>query len=219
MKDTIPHLYSQLASVEIHLRPFPHHGLSRDHVVRHRSGIRVWLAEHPLRIVWLPFTIAGEMLVCQNGTRNTLHADRGRVISLPRVRELLDPFGVRIWQWIYVAFISLFDTPGFDSMIATISWRQMHKIIMFCLNFARQLQTNHEQSCTQNWPKHPPVDQVEDKTKSWAGTYYWTGTKFQAARSKFWSAKSRVRLAGVTENAGRTCRKLRGIKRFFASRE
>ena len=40
-------LYSQLASVEIHLRPFPHHGLGRDHVIRHRSGIRVWLAEHP----------------------------------------------------------------------------------------------------------------------------------------------------------------------------
>ena len=38
----------------------------------------------------------------------------------------------------------LFDTTGFDSMIATISWRQMHKTIIFCLNFARQLQTNHE---------------------------------------------------------------------------
>ena len=38
----------------------------------------------------------------------------------------------------------LFDTPGFDSMIATISWRQMHKTIIFCLNFARQLQKNHE---------------------------------------------------------------------------
>ena len=35
----------------------------------------------------------------------------------------------------------LFDTPDFDSMIATISWRQMHKTI----NFASQLQTNHEQ--------------------------------------------------------------------------
>ena len=34
----------------------------------------------------------------------------------------------------------LFDTPDFDSMIATISWRQMHKTI----NFASQLQTNHE---------------------------------------------------------------------------
>ena len=55
-------------------------------------------------------------------------------------------------------------------------------------------------------------NQVEDKTKFWAGTYHWTGTKFWAAGSKFWSAKSRVRLAGVTENAGRTCRKLSGIK-------
>ena len=52
----------------------------------------------------------------------------------------------------------LFDTPGFDSMIATISWRQMHKTIIFCLNFARQLQTNHEQTCTQNRPRHPRVD-------------------------------------------------------------
>ena len=37
-------------------------------------------------------------------------------------------------------------------MIATISWRQMHKTIIFCLNFARQLQTNDEQTCTQNRP-------------------------------------------------------------------
>ena len=36
---------------------------------------------------------------------------------------------------------------------------------------------------------------------------------------KFWAAKSRVRLAEVTENAGRTCRKLSVIKRFFTSRE
>ena len=67
-----------------------------------------------------------------NCAKNALHADRGRVISLPRERELLDTFGVRIWQWIYVAFIW---HPGFDSMIATISWRQMHKTIIFCLNF------------------------------------------------------------------------------------
>ena len=76
-----------------------------------------------------------------------------------------------------------------------------------------------------NWSRHREIHrssdiyQVEDKTKFWAGTYYWTGPKFWAAGSKFWSAKSRVRLAGVTENAGRTCRKLSGIKRFFASRE
>ena len=54
----------------------------------------------------------------------------------------------------------LFDTPGFDSMIATILWRQMHKTIIFCMNFARQLQTNHEQTCTQNRPKHPRVDSL-----------------------------------------------------------
>ena len=54
--------------------------------------------------------------------------------------------------------LHLFDTPGFDSMIATISWRQMHKTIIFCLNFARQSKTNHEQTCTQNRPKHPRVD-------------------------------------------------------------
>ena len=58
----------------------------------------------------------------------------------------------------------LFDTPGFDSMIATISWRQMHKTIIFCLNFAPQLQTNHEQTCTQNRPKHPRVDQPAGET-------------------------------------------------------
>ena len=37
-------------------------------------------------------------------------------------------------------------------MIATVSWRQMHKIIIFCLNFSRQLQTNNEQTRTQNQP-------------------------------------------------------------------
>ena len=47
---------------------------------------------------------------------------------------------------------NLFDNPGFDIMIATISWRQMHKTIIFCLNLARQLQTNNEQTRTQNRP-------------------------------------------------------------------
>ena len=37
-------------------------------------------------------------------------------------------------------------------MIATISWRQMHKTIIFCLNFARQLKMNNEQTRTQNRP-------------------------------------------------------------------
>ena len=43
----------------------------------------------------------------------------------------------------------LFDTPDFDSMIATISWRQMHKTI----DFASQSWTD-----AQNRPKHPRVD-------------------------------------------------------------
>ena len=37
-------------------------------------------------------------------------------------------------------------------MISTISWRQMHKTIIFCLNVARQLKTNNEQTRTQNQP-------------------------------------------------------------------
>ena len=58
-----------------------------------------------------------------------------------------------------------FDPPGFDSMIATISWRQMHKTIIFCLNLARHLQTNHEQTCTQNRPKYPRVDKPASETR------------------------------------------------------
>ena len=47
---------------------------------------------------------------------------------------------------------NLFDNPGFDILIAALSWRQMHKTIIFCLNFARQLQTNNEQTRTKNRP-------------------------------------------------------------------
>ena len=50
------------------------------------------------------------------------------------------------------------------------------------------------------------------------GTVFGLSTRSRT-RQNFWSAKSRVRLAGVTENAGQTCRKLSGIKWFFASRE
>ena len=89
--------------------------------------------------------------------RNTLHSDRyGGEWSASRGKD-------NYWTLLESEFDSrstshLFDTPGFDSMIATISWRQMHKTIIFCLNFACQLQTNHEQTCTQNRPKHPHVD-------------------------------------------------------------
>ena len=47
---------------------------------------------------------------------------------------------------------NVFNNPGFDIMIATISLRQLHKTIIFCLNFARQLQANNEQTRTQNRP-------------------------------------------------------------------
>ena len=79
----------------------------------------------------------------------------------------------------------------------------------------RSLKSRHYLSANSTLPVVAETcKQVEDKTKFWAGTYYWTGTKFRAAGSKFWSAKSRVRLAGVTENAERTCRKLSGLSGF-----
>ena len=82
----------------------------------------------------------------------TLSAQIGGEWSASRAKE-------NYWTLLESEFDSgstshLFDTPGFDSMIATISWRQTTKAIIFCLNFARQLQTNHEQ----NRPKHPRVD-------------------------------------------------------------
>ena len=76
-------------------------------------------------------------------------ADRGRVISLPREKRLLD---ILESEFDSGSTSNLFDNPGFDIMIATISWRQMHKTIIFCLNLARQLQTNNEQTRTQNRP-------------------------------------------------------------------
>ena len=155
MKYTIPHLYSQLASVEIHLRPFPQHGLSRDHVVRHRSGIGVWLAERPSESFDFHSQSQGRCWYVRTALE-TLSTQIGGEWSASRAKE-------NYWTLLESEFDSgstsyLFDTPGFDSMIATISWRQMHKTIIFCLNFARQLQTNLKQTCTQNRPKHPRVD-------------------------------------------------------------
>ena len=77
----------------------------------------------------------------------TLSAQIGGEWSASRAKE-------NYWTLLESEFDSgsashLFETLGFDSMIATI---------IFCLNFARQLQTNHEQTCTQNRPKHPRVD-------------------------------------------------------------
>ena len=155
MKDTIPHLYSQLASVEIHLRPFPHHGLSHDHVVRHRSGITYDWRNTPSELCDFHSQSQGRCWYVRTALE-TLSTQIGGEWSASRAKE-------NYWTLLESEFDSgstshLFDTPGFDSMIATISWRQMHKTIIFCLNFARQLQTNHEQTCTQNRLKHPRVD-------------------------------------------------------------
>ena len=125
------------------------------HVVRHRSGIRVWLAEHPSELCDFHSQSQGRCWYVRTALE-TLSTQIGGEWSATRAKE-------NYWTLLESEFDSgstshLFDTPGFDSMIATISWRQMHKTIIFCLNFARQLQTNHEQTCTQNRPKHPRVD-------------------------------------------------------------
>ena len=85
----------------------------------------------------------------KHSPRRSRHADRGRLISLPREKRLLD---ILESEFDSGSTSNLFDNPGFDIMIATISWRQMHKTIIFCLNLARQLQTNNEQTRTQNRP-------------------------------------------------------------------
>ena len=108
-----------------------------------------------LRNVWLPSIhnrrgCAGILeRHLKHSPRRSRHADRGRVISLPREKRLLD---ILESEFDSGSTSNLFDNPGFDIMIATISWRQMHKTIIFCLNPARQLQTNNEQTRTQNRP-------------------------------------------------------------------
>ena len=156
MKDTIPHLYSQLASVEIHLRPFPHQGLSRGHVVRHRGQASAYNWRNtPSELCDFHSQSQGRCWYVRTALE-TLSTQIGGEWSASRAI-------MNYWTLLESEFDSgstshLFDTPGFDSMIATIPWRQMHKTIIFCLNFACQLQTNHEQPCTQNLPKHPRVD-------------------------------------------------------------
>ena len=93
-------IFTLLAMVNIHLRSFPQHGLSRDHVVRlprttggtpppnrlhSQSQGRCWY-----------FRTALETLSTQIG---------GECSSLPREKRLFDLLGVRIWQWIYVECI------------------------------------------------------------------------------------------------------------------
>ena len=129
----------------MHLQPFPHHGLSCDHVVRHLRTTDELCDFHSQSqgMCWY-FRTALETLSTQIG--GEWSASRAK-------RDYCWTF----WSQNLTEFDSgstsnLFDNPGFDIMIATISWRQMHKTIIFCLNFARQLQTNNEQTCTQNRP-------------------------------------------------------------------
>ena len=90
------------------------------------------------------FRTALETLSTQIETRRSGESDQP-----PSRKETIGHFGVRIWQWIYVEFIW---QPGIWHHDRTISWRQMHKTIIFCLNLARQLQTNNKQTRTQNRP-------------------------------------------------------------------
>ena len=150
MNDTIPHLYSQLASVEIHFQPFPHHGLSRDHVVRHPRII----GGTPLPNCVISIHNRRGGAVFQNGTRNTLHADTGKSDQPPARKRIIGLF----WsQNLTVDLRRIYLTPRYLT-----AWSQPYRDDkctkhIFCLNFARQLQTNHEQTCTQNRPKHPRV--------------------------------------------------------------
>ena len=104
MKDTIPHLYSQLASVEIHLRPFPHHLIMASTVITW-SGIGQASAydwrNTPSELFDFHSQSQGRCWYVRTALE-TLSAQIGGLISLPRERELLDTFEVRIWQWIYV---------------------------------------------------------------------------------------------------------------------
>ena len=81
MKDTIPHLYSLLASVEIHLRPFPHHGLSRGQAFAYN-----W-RNTPSELCDFHSQSQGRCWYCRTALETLSTLVRGRVISLPRKRE------------------------------------------------------------------------------------------------------------------------------------
>ena len=146
MKDTILNLYSLLAVVNIHLPPFPHHGLSCDHVVR--ASAYNW-RNTPSELCDVHSQSQGRCWYFRTALE-TLSTQIGGDWSASRTKR-------DYWTFWESEFDSgstsnVFNNPGFDIMIATISWRQMHKTIIFCLNFARQLQTNNEQTRTQNRP-------------------------------------------------------------------
>ena len=141
MKDTIPHVYSLFVIVEIHLR---HSSTSWPQPwSRGQASAYNW-RNTPSELCDFHSQSQGRCWYFRTALE-TLSAQREW--SASRAKEI---FWVRIWQWISTS--NSFDNPGFDIMIATVSWRQMHKTIVFCLNFARQLQTNNEQTRTQNRP-------------------------------------------------------------------
>ena len=144
MKDTIPHLYSQLASVEIISGHF--------HIMA--SAVITWSGigqasaydwrNTPSELFDFHSQSQGRCLYVRTALE-TLSTQIGGEWSASRAKE-------NYWTLLESEFDSgstshLFDTP---SMIATISWRQLLKTI----NFARQLQTNDEQTCTQNPSTH-----------------------------------------------------------------
>ena len=85
MKDTIPHLYSLLASVKVHLRPFPQHGFSRDHVVRHSFAYNWW--NIPSELCDFHSQSRGRCWYFRTALETLSMQIRGTVISLPLVRE------------------------------------------------------------------------------------------------------------------------------------
>ena len=76
---------------------------------------------------------------------------RGRVISLPRDRELLEFFGVRIWQWIYVAFIIWH--PGIwqhdRNHIVTTNAQNNYILFEFCPSITNESWTDMHAESTQ----------------------------------------------------------------------
>ena len=94
------------------------------------------------------FRTALETLSTQIETRRSGESDP-ESDQPPARKETIGHFGVRIWQWIYVEFIW---QPGIwhhdrNHIVTTNA-----QTIIFCLNLARQLQTNNEQTRTQNRP-------------------------------------------------------------------
>ena len=120
------------------LKFIPGHFLSRDHVVR-----------HPRRTGGTPppnfcdFHSQSQGRCCY--FRTALETLSAQIYAVGESDQ--PPVRKRILDILESEFDSgstsnLFDTSGFDTIITTISWRQMPKIIIFCLNFACQLQTN-----------------------------------------------------------------------------